>query len=81
MKIQTGKVAYYFPNIKALEAFINSHIEDIVDPEEMTDIYKKFDKIGVHFYETTHGFDWSFEYMETYERWEYRIIKYGQRTE
>lgn len=81
MEIQTGKVAYYFPNIKALGAFINSHSEDIVDPEEMTDIYKKFDRIGFHFYETTRGSDWSFDYVETYKRWEYRIIKCGQRTE
>lgn len=81
MKIQLGKVAYDFPNIKTLEAFINLHSEDIVDPEEMTDIYGKFDRIGFHFYKTAHGFDWSFDYIETYKRWEYRIIKCGQRTE
>lgn len=81
MEIQTGKVAYYFPGIKSLEAFINLHIEDVVDREEMIDIYKKFDKIGFHFYKTARGFDWSFDYIETYKRWEYWIIKYGQRTE
>lgn len=80
MKVQTG-VAYYFPNIKTLEAFIDLHIEDIADQEEMIDIYKKFDKIGLHFFEIIYGIDWAFEYIETYKRWEYRIIKYGQRTE
>lgn len=77
MKIQKGKVAYYFSSIKTLEAFINSHIEDIVNPEEMTDIYEKFDQIGFHFYETARWFDWSFDYVETYKRCEYRIIKCG----
>lgn len=81
MKIQTGKVAYDFSGIKTLKAFINLHSEDIVDPEEMKDIYKKFDKIGFHFYKTMRGFDWSFDYIETYKRWEYRIIKCGQKTE
>ena len=81
MEIQTGKVAYYFPSIKSLEAFINLHIKDMMYREEMIDICKKFDEIGFHFYETIHGFDWSFDYIETYKRWEYRIIKYGQRTE
>lgn len=81
MKIHAGKVAYYFPSIKTLEAFINLHIEDIVDPEEMTDIYGRFDKIGFSFYETIHGFGWSFDYVETYKWGEYRIIKCGQRTE
>ena len=81
MKIQTGKVAYDFSSIKTLESFINLHSEDIVDPEEITDIYRKFDRIGFHFYKTTHGFDWSFDYIETYKRLEHRIIKCGQRTE
>lgn len=83
MEIQTGRVAYYFQNIEALEVFVRLHQKNIVDTEEMIRCYKTYNMQCFDFYEWKNGtLTWScndkYEYMEV----GYNIIQYVcQRSE
>lgn len=74
-------VAYHFPSLSSLKAFIKIYDGKIMRTPDMIRRYKDYKNISFHFHKGVDGIDWFFDCTKTYLRWGYHIIKYGQRTE
>lgn len=80
MKLQTGNVAYYFPNIESLKDFIKLNDGKLAYVEALVSIYHRYENICFVFNWLKNGkMDWNAHRVEITN---IPIIKYArQRTE
>lgn len=84
MKIQTDRVAYYFPTPKRLVEFIKKNGDRIHVPDNMRMVYGVYASTTFNFWfrDTDGLYHWAYSSVDWYLSHNYKVIMYAkQRTE